>query len=337
VAAISTTDISSQTIPLKVGIVGTGYAARQRVAALDEDLRVDSIFVTGNDMTRVAEFVATSSVVGIDSWQELIELPQLDLIFVCTINSQHGAIARAAIEANKHVVVEYPLALAPQEARSLIALAREKSKLLHVEHIELIGGLHRAIAHHLPEIGNVFYARYATISSDRSVTRNWKYHREQFGFPLAAALSRIHRLTDLFGTVVTVSCQNRSWDLPDTDYFTACLCDARLVFSNGIIADVTYGKGNVFWHPHRTFEIHGDRGTLLFEGETGTLIRDRERTEIEVVSRRGLFARDTAMVLDKLSADKPLYVNPDASLYALEVAEAARLSSITERIVTVTI
>jgi biliverdin reductase len=335
VTKIITTEIDRPMIPLKVGIVGTGYAAKQRVTVLSEDRRVESVLVAGNDVDRVAEFAANYSVVAIDSWQELIQLPELDLIFVCTVNSQHGTIARAAIEADKNVVVEYPLALDLHEAASIVTLAKAKHKLLHIEHIELIGGLHRAIVNYLPEIGNVFYARYATLSGDRSVTRNWKYDRQRFGFPLAAALSRIHRLTDLFGTVSTVSCQNRYWDIADTDYFTACLCDARLVFSNGIIADVTYGKGNIFWHPHRTFEIHGDRGTLLFEGETGTVIRDRQRTAIEVVSRRGLFAKDTAMVLDNLISGTSLYVNPNASLYALQVAESARIASITERIVTV--
>ncbi len=141
-------------------------------------------------------------------------------------------------------------------------------------------------------------------------------------------MSRINRLTDLFGEVAEVSCKNRYWNVPDTDYFTACLCNAQLTFSNGIIADITYGKGDKFWYGHRTFEIHGDRGTLLFEGEKGTLIRDKERTPITVASRRGLFAKDTEMVLDHLTLGKSLYLKPSASLYALQVANMAEKASI---------
>ncbi|HIK42324.1 Gfo/Idh/MocA family oxidoreductase, partial [Thermoleptolyngbya sp. M55_K2018_002] len=44
-------------------------------------------------------------------------------------------------------------------------------------------------------------------------------------------------------------------------------------------------------------------------------------------SRRGLFARDTAAVLDFLTKGKPLYVSLADSLYALAVAEAARISA----------
>lgn len=312
---------------VNVGIVGTGYAAKKRIEALQSDARVRLISIAGNNSERLNEFCQMYSLSATDSWQELVKQPALDLVFICTVNRDHGAIARAALEADKHVVVEYPLSLDPKEAAEIVALAQAKGKLLHVEHIELIGGVHQAIRRFLPEIGNVFYARYATISPKHPVSRRWSYHRQTLGFPLVAALSRVHRLTDLFCRVTTVNCQTRYWDAPETGYFTACLSNAQLCFVNGVIAEITYGKGEVFWQGYRHLEIHGDRGTLLFEGEKGTLIRGEEKTPIEVASRRGLFAKDTQMVLERLLENKPLYVEPHASLYALEVADAARQSA----------
>lgn len=309
--------------PLKVGIVGTGYAAKKRAEPLISDPRTELLVVTGNTPERLQEFCQTYPVKAIDSWTRLVDLSELDLIFVCTINRDCGAIARAAILAGKHVVVEYPLALEAQLAAEIIELAMANQKLLHVEHMEILGGLHQAIKQHLSQIGEVFYARYATISSQQLVQRSWKYHREMFGFPLAAALSRIHRLTDLFGSVDTVACQNRDWDVADSGYFTACLCNAQLNFHNGVIGEVTYGKGDVFWHSQRTLEIYGDKGTMIFRGEKGSLIQGENETEIPVTPRRGLFAQDTAMVLDYLFNQQPLYVTPQASLYALQVANAA--------------
>lgn len=308
---------------LKIGIVGTGYAAKKRAEAIALDERATLVSVTGSNSERTQEFADNFAISAVDSWQTLVNEPELDLVFVCTVNREHGAIANAALQSGKHVVVEYPLALNYAKAARIIDEAAQKQKLLHVEHIEILGGLHQAIKEHLPEIGKVFYARYTTIAPQRNVTRDWKYHREMFGFPLHAALSRIHRLTNLFGEVERVYCHNRYWDIEDTDYFTACLCKAQLNFTNGVVADIVYGKGDVFWWGHRTFEIQGDRGTLLFEGEKGTLIRDKEKTPISVTSRRGLFAKDTTMVLDYLCEEKSLYIQPSASLYATEVADAA--------------
>lgn len=312
--------------PLKVGIVGTGYAARKRAEAIIADPRTQLLWVTGNTPERQQEFCQSYGVAGIDSWTRLVDLPELDLIFVCTINRDCGAIAKGGILAEKHVVVEYPLALDAKIAQEIIDLAKAKQKLLHVEHIEIIGGLHQAVKECLPQIGKVFFARYSTIRAQHPVEFNWKYHRGMFGFPLAAALSRIHRLTDLFGAVATVACQNRYWDknsLASSDYFTACLCNAQLNFHNGVVAEVTYGKGDIFWHSHRLLEIYGEQGSIVFTGEKGVLTIGQKETAIPVSARRGLFAKDTDLVLDRLFNQQPLYMEPEASVQALKVANAA--------------
>lgn len=327
---------NTNSVLLKVGIVGTGYAASKRAEAIKADPRTELLVVTGSSAVKLSEFCQRYTVEAVDSWSELVNLPQLDLIFICTINQGCGAIAKAAILAGKHVVVEYPLALEVETAQEVIELAAAKQKLLHVEHIEIIGGLHQALKQYLPQIGQVFYARYTTISSQHPVEQNWKYHRQQFGFPLSAALSRIHRLTDLFGTVEKISCDNRYWNLSDVDYFTACFCQAQLTFDSGVKADLTYGKGDVFWHSDRTMEIYGEAGKIVFVGEKGMLIRENNEQEIPVIPRRGLFAQDTTMVLDYLFKQQPLYIQPQASLYALQVANAAQESNNTKQTIYLT-
>ena len=312
--------------PLNVGIVGTGYAAKKRAEAIQADSRAQLVAVTGNTPERIAQFCETFSISPVDSWVRLVDRSDLDLIVVCTINRDCGAIALAALKAGKHVVVEYPLALKAELAAEIIELAKTNNKLIHVEHMEIIGGLHQAIKHHLPQIGKVFRARYATIAAQKSNSQSWKYNRDTFGFPLAAALSRIHRLTDLFGKVESVDCRDRYWGESSSNYFQACLCEARLNFTDDIVAEIVYGKGDVFHQSSRTFEIYGESGTIIFEGEKGKLIKNKQAIDIPVASRRGLFARDTEMVLDYLCTGNPLYIEPQASLYALQVANAAERS-----------
>jgi biliverdin reductase len=323
--------ITDAVSPLKVGIVGTGYAAKKRAEAIKADPRAELLVVTGSNSSRVAEFCQVYGVKAVDSWSELVHLPHLDLIFICTINQDCGAIAKAAILGGKHVVVEYPLALSAQVAEEVIELAVANQKLLHVEHMEIIGGLHQALKQYLPQIGTVFHASYTTIAPQHPVEQSWKYHRQQFGFPLSAALSRIHRLTDLFGKVVSVNCGDRYWGITDADYFTACFCQAQLNFHQGITANITYGKGDVFWQSDRTLTVYGEAGKIIFVGEKGTLIQGEKTQEIPVTTRRGLFAQDTTMVLDYLFEQQPLYIQPQASLYALKVANAAQESAQTKQ------
>lgn len=325
----------SDTCPVKVGLIGTGYAAKLRAETLQKDERSTLVAVVGHTQEKTEAFSQTYQAQALGSWEQLVERSDLNLVIVSTINKDHGAIANAALQTGKHVVVEYPLSLDVGEAEELIALAQGQSKLLHVEHIEMLGGLHQALKQSLPAIGNVFYARYNTINPQRPAPRRWTYQSELFGFPLTAALSRLHRLTDLFGSVATVSCQTRFSGGTDSEFYKACLCTAQLKFTNGLVAEVTYGKGETLWQTERKFEVHGENGGLIFDGDQGVLVQGEETTPIEVGSRRGLFAKDTGMVLDHLFKGTPLYVTPAASLYTLKVADAARRSAETGQTVVV--
>jgi biliverdin reductase len=304
-------------------LVGTGYAAKLRAETLQTDARSTLVAVVGHQQEKTAAFAHTYQAEAVASWQQLLERADLDLVIVSTINRDHGAIARAALQTGKHVVVEYPLCLDAVEGEELIALAQAQGKLLHVEHIELLGGLHQALKQSLLAIGNVFHARYSTINPQRPAPRRWTYQPDLFGFPLSAALSRLHRFTDLFGSVATVSCQTRFWGT-DSQFYKACLCKAQLSFTSGLLAEVTYGKGETLWQEERKFEVYGERGGLIFDRDRGVLVQAEETTPIEVGTRRGLFALDTGMVLEHLLEGTPLYVTTAASLYTLKVADAAR-------------
>jgi biliverdin reductase len=323
---------------MNVGLIGTGYAAKLRAEALQADSRSTLVAVSGRTLERTQQFGRAYGAIACESWQALVTRADLDLVVVATINRDHGAIARAALEAGKHVVLEYPLALDVAEAEAAIALAKQQNRLLHVEHIELLGGVHQTLKANLPQIGPVFSARYITSKPERPAPRRWSYHLEEFGFPLVGALSRLHRLTDLFGEVATVTCQAQFWTartdgIPGSshpswpDYYITCLCTAHLRFKTGVLAEVTYGKGEALWQAERNFTVQGEKGSLVFEGERGRLIQADGSHSLDVGPRRGLFAQDMALVLDHLSTGSPLYVTPEASLYTLRVADAARRSA----------
>ncbi len=312
---------------IKVGIVGTGFVGKLRAEAISQDNRSHLVAITGHSPAKTHELANKYQAQVINSWQELVALPELDLVIICSINRDHGLITEAALKANKHVVVEYPLSLEPAHAAALLDLADKQKLMLHVEHIELLGGLHQALKENITMIGTSFLARYVTINPQRPAPSKWTYSQETFGFPFSGALSRLHRLTDLFGLVESVSCQLRYWG--GADDYQACLCTAQLAFVNGTISEVTYGKGEVFWQEARNFEVQGDRGVLSFVGDSGSLINAEGTTSIAIAGRKGLFALDTKHFLDYLAESKPLYTNPQASYYTLKVAEAAHQSAIT--------
>jgi predicted dehydrogenase len=58
------------------------------------------------------------------SAEEVIASPEVDVVLVLTSMNEHARLARAALEAGKHVLVEKPLATSLEEAAALVALAK---------------------------------------------------------------------------------------------------------------------------------------------------------------------------------------------------------------------
>ncbi len=119
--------------PVRVGLVGYGFAGRTFHAPLIgavPGLRLCAV------ASRHPEKVA-ADVPG--AWVSADPLAvatsgAVDLVVVATPNDTHAPLARAAIEAGKHVVVDKPFALDLAEARGLIALAQRRKVLLSVFH-----------------------------------------------------------------------------------------------------------------------------------------------------------------------------------------------------------
>ncbi|WP_416670167.1 Gfo/Idh/MocA family protein [Egbenema bharatensis] len=313
---------------IQVGLIGTGYAAKLRAEAFHADERSRLVAVAGHTLDRTQSFAETYSATVVETWEELVMRSDIDLVVIAAVNQEHGRMTRAALEAGKHVVVEYPLSLDVSEAEELIQLAASQQRLLHVEHIELLSGIHTAIQSALPHIGTPFHVRYSSLNPQRPAPPKWTYQSELFGFPFIGAVSRIHRLTDLFGSVAAVSCQTQFWRREQSSpFFQSCICAAQLRFTSGLIAEVNYGKGEAIWQAVRSLEVQGELGAIVIDREQGSLIQAEQTTPLEMGSRRGLFARDTVMVLDHLENQVPLYVSPAASVAALRVADAARRSA----------
>ena len=302
--------------------------ARLRAQAIVADLRSHLAATASRTLTAAAAFADEFGGEAMASWQELVERPDIDVVMVTHINREHGAAAEAALQAGKHVVVEYPLSLDLEQAHRLAALARRQNRLLHVEHIELLGGTHQAAQANLAQVGDPRYVRYSTFSPKHPAPDKWTYSPALFGFPLMGALSRVQRLTHLFGRVQSVDCQTRYDDCDIKDFtaerYRSCLCLAQLQFESGVLAEIAYGKGETLWQSSRRLEIHGTAGALILDGSQGTLITAAGEAPLAVAGRRGLFAQDTQQVLDYLSNGHPLYGNIADSLYALEVADWAR-------------
>jgi predicted dehydrogenase len=72
--------------------------------------------------------------VAYGDYHELINDPEIDVVHILTPNSSHYPMAKACIDAGKHVICEKPLAMNTQESAELVDLARQKDVINCVCH-----------------------------------------------------------------------------------------------------------------------------------------------------------------------------------------------------------
>lgn len=85
--------------------------------------------------------------------------PEIEAVAICTPVSSHYPLARAALDAGKHVMVEKPLTHSVASAEKLVQLARDRRRVLHVDHTFVYSGAVQKIRAIIDEgqLGDILY------------------------------------------------------------------------------------------------------------------------------------------------------------------------------------
>ena len=116
---------------MKVAIVGAGNIAGTHAKAL-RGLEQTIELAVGRDLAATQVFAKKWNVPKASDRFEDALAPEIDCVHLCTPPALHYEMAKAVIQAGKHIVCEKPLCLDAAQARELAALAREKNVLAAV-------------------------------------------------------------------------------------------------------------------------------------------------------------------------------------------------------------
>ncbi|ANJ28674.1 Gfo/Idh/MocA family protein [Agromyces aureus] len=121
-----TTDVTAKARTLRAGFVGGGFMATVHSRAA----RAAGAHLGGGASSSAARARDAVERLGLGtayaSIDELLADPDIDVVHVCTPNTTHAGIARAVLEAGKHVICEKPLATSVADAERLRTLAAER-------------------------------------------------------------------------------------------------------------------------------------------------------------------------------------------------------------------
>jgi predicted dehydrogenase len=148
--------------PLRVGVIGIGWAGQQHLAAYHALANVEIIAIAGMEADLLTSLAARYGVrMLFQRWEELIELANLDAVSIAVPTYLHAPIAIAALKRGLHVLTEKPLARNSVEGQQMVDAARDAGRVLDVvfNHrlrgdVQMLGNIIRR-----GEIGRPYYAK----------------------------------------------------------------------------------------------------------------------------------------------------------------------------------
>jgi UDP-N-acetylglucosamine 3-dehydrogenase len=121
---------------LKMAVVGVGFWGRNHVRVLSELPDVELVAVCDVDPQRTAMVAEKYGLKAYSDSAKMYEEEELDAITLCVWSTRLSEEALKALKAQKHVLVEKPMARSSAEARKIINLAKAKNLHLTVGFIE---------------------------------------------------------------------------------------------------------------------------------------------------------------------------------------------------------
>ena len=116
---------------IKWGIAGLGKIAHKFAGDLQRVAQAELVAVASTDWDRARTFQKKfEGQKAYDSYTNLFHDPEVEVIYIASLNQNHVSMTIEALEAGKGVLCEKPLGLNPQEIMTMIGLAKKQNCFL---------------------------------------------------------------------------------------------------------------------------------------------------------------------------------------------------------------
>ncbi len=241
---------------LRVGVIGAGYIGGVHAGLLARDERV--LLSAVHDVApECAERLARAhDARAAATADEVIE--QCDAVYITTPNTQHVALALAALDAGKHVFCEKPLATDIEDARRVFAKASESKAVFQVGHNRRFAPVYATLKQlisetHTPHSAHVKMNRGELLkpvwTGDASVTGGFLYETPIHMFDM---------MRFLFGEIESLLAIGSRHEYGEIDDFSVLL-----KFTSGFHATLATAADASWLFPFERVEVFCHHATLV--------------------------------------------------------------------------
>lgn len=319
---------------LRFGILGCGSIADIHAQAILAANQAELTACCSASAGSASRFAAKYGIQQYKSLEDILNSGRIDAICICTPSGLHTQQAIAALEADKHVVIEKPMSLTLYDADRLIKATKESSKKVAVisqlRSKSSVQAVKKAIDSGL--LGRIVSANLSMNyhrSKDYYASAGWRGTWDMDG---GGALMNqgIHGI-DIFGYLLG----RASWLYGKTETLVHSIevedtAAAVIGFQNGAIGTI---NGSTACCPGyaRRIEICGDKGSIVLEEDSilrwdvdapcPSAIGDAKSaaaSDPKAISCAG-HIRQIENLVDAVLTGEPLLLGPEEGRHALEI------------------
>jgi 1,5-anhydro-D-fructose reductase (1,5-anhydro-D-mannitol-forming) len=327
--------------PAQVGWALVGASGIARAYMVDAIRRAEGgrlVGVLSSDPERGARFAAEHGIPrAYATPEELYADPEVQAVYISTVNARHAADTLAAARAGRHVLCDKPLASSVEDARAAVAGCAEAGVLLGVNHNLRCAPVHRALRRLVAEgrLGELLAARVLFGADLPRAARTWRTRDAAAGGGCALDLT-VHEI-DLLRYLLDDDVAEVRALAARQDAATREVEDAlagALRFARGTLASFQ-DSFNLPFAP-TTLELHGTRGSAsvvdAFADDPVASATVRDATgvwELPTAATPGLYVDLVAAFNAAVAGHGAPVASGEDGLRAVEVALAARGAEMT--------
>lgn len=335
---------------LNVGVIGTGWCGGIRAVTAANSALVGALHIAEVKPERLEEIRAqTNAVTATPDWEELVADPDIQALMIsATPETTHYPMAKAALEAGKHVLLEKPMALTLEEADELIDVATVKGLKFTIGYSQRFNSK-QALAKRSFDDGSL--GDPVSILISRHIARSLGAKIGSRTKLSPAAMEATHDLDTAFWLLeprrpvrvysqVAWGARRADHGVPDTQYIMVTMDD-------GVVVSIGAGWSLPPGYPNFAsswIEVIGTNGALLMDASHKDIIFNTMKDGIrfplstmpgELVDHvyAGPMERETQHFLEAVAYDRPVMVDPRSARTTMEVYLAADLSVECNRVV----
>jgi predicted dehydrogenase len=292
---------------LKVGIFGVGHLGKFHLNNWITFADVEVVgFYDPND-ENASEVVTKYQIKRFSTVDELLSV--VDAIDIVAPTNFHFELFEAAIKAGKHIFVEKPLANTMQEAQTLVQLAKESNLKVQVGHVERFNPAFLALQNVSMQPMFIEVHRLAQFNPR--------------GTEVSVVLDLMIHDIDIILSIVKSSVKNISASGVAVMTDTPDICNARIEFDNGCVANLTSSRISMKrMRKMRLFQKDAYIGIDFLDKKT-EVIKLKEDTDTNTFN----FDIETNMGVKTIAIASPVVKDGNAILLELEAFKNAILNN----------